>query len=189
MAASTTMSYHVSGPVVLQASVGALTGTVRAFAPVGVAEDGIDLEFRPFYSEIRHDGGGGPSGDAVEFIFLNWSILARLTLVPFAGTYVNMLRAMSQGNNAGTEGIMTTPGTLYGQGNESAAATRNLPSIRFASADPDGGWTLNNCLVSRPGSGKWSTRETKPQFEFRAINNFLVGTNTSIYNNTLYTRS
>lgn len=189
MAASTTLSYHVSGPVIVQATVGALTSGVRAFAPVGVCEDGIDLEFRPFISEIKHDGGGGPSGDAVEAIFLNFSIMCRATLVPFAGTYMNMLRAMSQGNNAGTEGVMVLPGSLYGQGNSVAAATNNMPSVKFTSSDPDGGWTLNQCLVTRPGSGKWSTRETKPQLEFRAINNIIIGSVTSILANVLYSRS
>ncbi len=191
MAASTTLSYHVSGPVIVQAQVGTLTGAVRAYANVGVCEDGIDLEFRPFNSEIKHDGGGGPSGDAVEFIFLNFSILARFTLVPFAGTYMNMLRAMSQGNNAGTEGVMVIPGTLYGQGNAAtgATATANLPGVKFTSSDPDGGWTLTKCMITRPGSGKWSTRETKPQIEARAINNFIVADATSILAFVLYSRT
>lgn len=189
MAASTTLSYHVSGAVILQATVGALTSGVRAYGNIGVCEDGIDLEFRPFVSEIKHDGGGGPPGDALEFIFLNWSILIRCTLVPFAGTYVNMLHAMSQGNNGGTEGVMGSPGALYGAGNSLTPATNNLPSVKFTSADPDGGWTLNSAMVTRPGSGKWSTRETKPQFEFRAINNILVGVNPTILANTLYARS
>lgn len=189
MAASTTLSYHVAGPMILQAQVGTLTGTVRAWANVGVCEDGIDLEFRPFISEIKHDGGGGPSGDALEAIFLNWSILMRCVLVPYAGTYMNMIHAMSQGNNAGTEGTMVNPGSLYGQGNASAVATNNMPGVRFTSNDPDGGWTLTNCLITRPGSGKWSTRETKPQLEFRAINNILVGTNPTILSNVLYSRT
>lgn len=189
MAASTTLSYHIGGPMILQASVGTLTSGVRAFANVGVCEDGIDLEFRPFVSEIKHDGGGGPSGDALEFIFLNWSILIRCTLVPYAGTYMNMLHAMSQGNNAGTEGVMGTPGTLYGAGNSLTPATNNLPSAKFTSSDPDGGWTLGSCMITRPGSGKWSTRETKPQMEFRAINNILVGVNPTITASVLYSRS
>lgn len=192
MAASATLLYHISGPVIVQATVGALTSGVRAYGNLGVCEDGIDMEFRPFVSEIKHDGGGGPSGDAVEFIFLNWSIMARFTLVPFAGTYMNMLRAMSQGNNAGAEGTMVTPGTLYGQGNTAtpfAASTANVPALKFTSSDPDGGWTLNNCMVTRPGSGKWSTRETKPQFEVRAFNNLIIGNVTSIINNVLYSRS
>lgn len=192
MAASTTLSYHISGPVVVQATVGSLTAALRAYANVGVCEDGIDLEFRPFVSEIKHDGGGGPPGDALEFIFLNWSIMARFTLVPFAGTYMNMLRQMSQGSNAGTEGTMVTPGSLYGQGNTASpftAATNNLPALKFTSSDPDGGWTLNNCMITRPGSGKWSTREVKPQLEVRAINNIIIGNVTSIASNSLYTRS
>lgn len=193
MAASTTLSYHVGGPMILQAQVGTLTGNVRAWANVGVCEDGIDLEFRPFISEIKHDGGGGPSGDAVEAIFLNWSILMRCTLVPYAGTYMNMIHTMSQGLNSaavtGTEGVMAVPGSLYGQGNMSAVATNNMPGVRFTSSDVDGGWTITNCLITRPGSGKWSTRETKPQLEFRGINNILIGTVTSILANPLYTRS
>lgn len=193
MAASTTLSYHVSGPVILQAAVGALTVGVRAYANVGVCEDGIDLEFRPFQSEIKHDGGGGPSGDAVEFIFLNWSIMIRCTLVPFAGTYMNVLHAMSQGlyraTATGTEGVMTMPGTLYGQGNDAVAATNSLPAVKFTSSDPDGGWTINAAMITRPGSGKWSTRETKPQLEFRGINNILVGVNPTINTNVLYSRA
>lgn len=177
MAPSNTMSYHVSGPVVLQLNTTPLT--VATWVNVGVCEDGIDLEFRPFFSEIKSDGGGGPSGDAVEFIFLNWSVLARCTLVPFAGNYTNIARRFGQATT--TEGTMVTPGTLYG-------LNGFLPGVRFASADVDGGWQLTRCMVTRPGSAKWSTRETKPQFEFRAINNFDPGSFTSINANVLYVR-
>lgn len=175
----TTLSYHCSGPIVIEAAIGASD----AFVVVGVCEDGADVELRPFTSDIKFDGAGGPAGDAGEIIFLNYTAIVRCNLVPFAGTYVNRLRAISQANG-GVEGVMVVPGTLFG-------ANGNLPSVRFlvsATGEVDGGWQFTNCQVRVPGTGKYSTRETKPQWEFRAINYVAPASSPLITGNTLYER-
>jgi len=175
---ATTFSYHVSGPILIEAAI----GVSEAFVPVGMCEDGADVELRAFTSDIKFDGAGGPAGDAGEIIFLNYTALVRCNLVPFAGVYTNRLRAISQASP--TEGVMVMPGTLYG-------ANGYLPSVRFAvsaTGEVDGGWEFFRCQVRGPGSGKYSTRETKPQWEFRAINYIDPAEEATILNNTLYTR-
>lgn len=176
----TTLSFHVSGPIIIQAGI----GSSFAFVNVGVCEDGADVELRPFTSDIKFDGAGGPAGDAGEVIFLNYTAIVRANLVPFAGTYVNKLRALSQANGAGTEGTMVVPGTLFG-------ANSNLPTIKWTASavgEVDGGWLFTNCQVRRPGDMKASTRESKPNFEFRAINYIAPAVSPLITNNVLYSR-
>jgi len=176
---ATTPSYHVAGPITIQANI----GSASAFVNVGVCEDGADVELRPFTSDIKFDGAGGPAGDAGEIIFLNFTAIVRCNLVPFAGAYVNKLRAMSQANGAGTEGVMVVPGTLFG-GNS------NLPTIKWASGagEVDGGWLFTYCQVRNPGSNKASTLETKPNFEFRAINYVNPASSPVITSSVLYSR-
>jgi hypothetical protein len=154
---------------------------------VGECRDGAELLFRPFTHDIKHDGAGGPEGDAAEVIQLNYSVEVRCQLVPYSGTYVNKLRAMSANNGAGTEGVMVAPGTLFG-------ASSNLPSIKFtsnATYEVDGGWTFSTCQVVAPGHGKWGVTETMPDFGFRAINYQAADTYRtagSIVGNVLYVR-
>lgn len=177
---ASTLSFHVAGPIVIQANI----GSSSAFVNVGVCEDGADVELRPFTSDIKFDGAGGPAGDAGEIIFLNFSAIVRANLVPFAGTYVNKLRAMAAANGAGTEGVMVVPGTLFG-------ANSNLPTIKWtasATGEVDGGWLFTYCQVRNPGSMKASTRETKPNFEFRAINLILPASSPLITSSVLYSR-
>ncbi len=184
MAPSSNFSYHVAGPLIIQASC----GTSNAVVPVGTCRDGAELLFRPFTHDIKHDGAGGPEGDAAEIIFLNYSVEVRCQFVPYSGLYVNRLRAMSANNNSGTEGVMVAPGTLFG-------ASTNLPSITFtvsSAREVDGGWTFNTCQVVAPGHGKWGVTETMPDFGFRAINYIAADsyrTAGSIVGNVLYVRS
>lgn len=172
---ATTGSYHVSGPIVIQANIGNSNANVN----VGLCEDGAEVSLRAFVHEIKDDGGGGPSGNAVEFILLNVEARCRCTLVPFAGTYLNSLRAHGQATS--TDGVMVTPGTLYGGNN-------HLRGISFASNDTDGGWAFNNCLIERMGDAKYNTKDTKPQLEFRAINYLSPVSYANINGNTLYAR-
>lgn len=181
MAAATTYSYHIAGPITLEAF---LTGS---YQKVGECRDGADILLRPFTHDIKHDGAGGPEGDAAEIIFLNYGAEIRCQLVPYAGTWVNMLRAMSMANGSGTNGVMITPGTPFGQ-------TSNLPAIRFqanATYEVDGGWQFSTCQVVRAGDLKISPVESVVDFGFRAINYIAADsyrTAASIVGNTLYSR-
>lgn len=172
---TTALGYHVAGPIVLQANIGAGPSYVN----IGVCEDGIDIELRQFTHDIKFDGAGGPEGDAAEVIFLNATAIVRCVLVPFSGTYVNSLRAYAQA--ASVNGVMSGPGTLYG-------TNGNLISVQFTSNDVDGGWRFTYCQVVRAGSNKASTKESKPVWEFRAINYLDPSTDITIASNTLYTR-
>ncbi len=156
-------------------------GTPPAFAVVGVCEDGIQLEFQVFAKEIKSDGAGGPEGAPANFYFLNAVLIARCNLVPYGGTYVNRLRAMAAANQGGTEGVMVMPGTIYEDGN-------NLPGVRFSSSDVDGGWWLRDCLVSRAGNFKAGVIESKPEWEFKAINCYNPATTATISGNVLYSK-
>ena len=171
------LSYHVAGPILIQANI----GVANAFVVVGICEDGADIDLQQMTHSIKDDGGGGPEGAEVEEIFLNAVANVRCTLVPFAGNYVNKLRAMAQANVGGVDGVMLTPGTLFGTNN-------NLPSIKITSSDIDGGWQFTTCRVVRAGSNRVSTKESKLQFEFRAFNFLDPSVNVSINTKTLYSR-
>ena len=183
MAASATVSYHVAGPCVLQATV----GNGGAYATVGVCEDGIDLEFRNYVREVKADGAGGPDGAPANFVYLNSTLTLRCVLVPFAGVAVNRLRlAADAGWNTvpGTDGVMVQSGTLY-----ASTTTNSLVGVKFTSNDPDGGWTVGRCLVRKSGDLKASPNVSKPVFEFLGINAYDYLTAATILGNTLYTRS
>lgn len=178
MGASEFRLYHVAGPAVLQAQVGA----AFAWATVGVAEDGIDLTFRTFRREIKPDGAGGPEGAPANFLFLNQTLTARCVLVPYAGVYVNRLRSLSQATFNDTDGVMPQSGTLYG------FSGGYLNGIRFSSSDPDGGWWLRTCQVSMPGDFKASPNVSKPVMEFTAINWYNPSSVATILGNVLYSK-
>lgn len=180
MAPSTGFSFHVTGPVLIEAAIGGGS----SFVSIGMCEDGADVELKPFTSDIKFDGAGGPAGDAAEIISLNYGATLRCNLVPFAGTYTNLLRAISQCNGGGSEGVMSMPGTLYGFNGQ-------LPAVRFTASavgEVDGGWEFFYCQVRVPGNAKYSTRESKPQWEFRAINYLDPSVHSTIYQRTLYSR-
>lgn len=180
MAASNTLSFHVSGPILVQANIGA----VSAFVTIGECRDGFDINFIPFTHDIKADGGGGPDGDAMEVISLNQSVIGRCQLTPYAGNYVNTLRACAQGSSAATAGVMIVPGTLYG-------ASGALVTVKFtvnASFEVDGGWQFTACQVRRMGDFKTGVKENVLDFEFRALNYRDVGTYPTIAGATLYSR-
>lgn len=179
MPPANTLSYHVAGPIIPQCNI----GVSNAFVNLGVCEDGADLDFIQAVSDIKDDGGGGPSGFEVENIFLNAVVVIRFTLVPWAGNYVNTLRAMSQAGT--TDGTMVTPGTLFGM-------NAKLPSLKIpvsATGEVDGPWTFTTCRVVRAGSHRASTRESKLAMEFRAFNFLDPSSATSIVGKVLYARS
>ena len=179
MAAATTFSYHVAGPIVPQANV----GSANAYVPIGVCEDGADFDFTVAASDVKHDGGGGPAGFETDNIFLNMIVAVRLTLVPFAGVYLNNLRIKSHAG--ATEGVMVQPGTLYGENSMYVGLYLPVSSV----GEIDGPWWFRSCRVVKPGSMKVSDRESKPQFEFRAINYFPIVSQNTILNNILWSRS
>jgi len=176
MPASTTMSYHVAGPIVPQLNIGSL----NAFVSIGVCQDGATVDLEPATHGIMSDGGGGPSGKPVEYIQLNYVATVRFKLVPFAGTYVNKLRAMAIAS--ATDGTPPTPGTLFG-------ANGYLPSLYLPSADGDGPWLFNNVKVVRPGSVNVNTKESTPDWEFSAMAYFDPATYTSVSGRPVYTRA
>jgi hypothetical protein len=184
MGASSTFSYHVSGGVVPQVSVGASS----AYVPIGICEDGADIDIQIAAHNVKHDGGGGLDGFEVENIFLNAVCIIRFTLVPFGGSVVNALRARAEaiaGSSASagpTDGTMVVPGTLYG-------TNSLLPGLYLPSLDVDGPWWFRTCRVVKAGSNRISTKDTKPQWEFRAINYFNVASINSISTNVLYSRT
>ena len=178
MAASDTFSYHVNGPVVPQCNI----GSANAFVGIGVCEDGADIDITTFVKPIKHDGGGGPEGAETNDIFLNAIAIIRMTLVPFAGTRINTLRAKQQAGS--TDGTMVVPGTLYGE--NSMYVGLYLPVL---AGEGDGPWWFKTCRVVKAGSNKVSDKETKPVFEFRAINYFAIASANTIASNVLYTRA
>src|SRR5687768_17283200 len=91
MAAQNTQSYHVDGPVAPQCNI----GVAAAYVTLGVCQDGADITITPMTHPIKSDGGGGPEGGAVEIIQLNAIAEVRFRLVPYAGNYVNALRAIA----------------------------------------------------------------------------------------------
>lgn len=184
-APSDSLSYHVTGPVTIYATV----GSAAAWMAVGHCKDGADIELRPFTHDVKWDGGGGPDGDAVEVIALNFTAIIRCSFVPFSGNAVNRLRARSQASGSmTTDGVMPVPGTLYG-------TNGYLVGVRFTSGDVDGGWQFGNsgsgngiCQVIAPGSARYNTKETEPQWQFRAINFINPALVASIGTAVLYTR-
>lgn len=178
---STSWSYHVAGPITLEVYISG------AYVKVGECRDGADILLRPFTHDIKHDGAGGPEGDAAEVIFLNYAAEIRCQLVPYSGTYVNILRGFSQANSAATNGVMPAPGKLFG-------FSSNLTGVQFqvnATYEVDGGWQFPYCQVVRAGDMKISPVESVVDLGFRAIN-YIAPTAYqsagSITGNTLYSR-
>lgn len=157
-------------------------GLSSAFVPIGVCEDGADLTFRIYASDIKFDGAGGPGGAEAENIFLNMTIDARFSFVPYGGTYLNQLRALA-GAVAGTlDGVMASPSTLYGMNGF-------LPSLYLPSTfDPDGGWLFTQGRVIIPGDNKLAVTETKPTISYRAYNFINPSLFTTIFGRVLYQR-
>lgn len=182
MAPANTLSYHVAGPIIPQASV----GSANAYVNLGVCEEGADIDIQVAKHDIKHDGGGGLDGFETNKIFLNAIATIRFRLVPFAGNYINTLRSRSMATS-GTDGVMTQPGTLLGENGFFVGLY--LPVYAGANFEGDGPWWFRTCDVVRPGSNRVSTKETKLDFEFRAINYFVISSFTSILTNTLYSRS
>lgn len=181
MAPANTLSYHVYGPVIPQCDV----GTARAYVTLGVCEEGADIDIQPIKHDIRHDGGGGVDGGPTNKIFLNCLCTIRFRLVPFAGNYINILRARAMA--AATDGTMPSPGTLMGEG--AFFSGLYLPVTGVGNFEGDGPWWFRSCDVIRPGSNKVSTKETKLDFEFQCLNYFSIASFTSIANNVLYSRT
>lgn len=174
-------SYHVAGPMTLEVYISG------AYVKVGECRDGADIILRPFTHDVKHDGAGGPEGDAAEVIFLNYAAEIRCQLVPYSGTYVNTIRGFSMANSGGTNGVMVAPGTLMG-------ASSNFTSVRLqanATYEVDGGWQFGYCQVVRAGDMKVSPVESIVDLGFRALN-YIPATSYqsagSIVGNTLYTR-
>ena len=190
MAASTVLQYHVSGPIVPQCNI----GLSNAFVNIGVCEEGVDIILQNAVHDVKFDGGGGQDGFEAENVWLNAICTIRFALVPYAGAYVNRLRALSQAVGPGSynnpDGVMGMPGTLFGMNSQ-------FPSLYIPSngslgglvGDPDGPWWFPTCRVIRPGDGRYNTKETRPQFEFRAINFINPTITPTIFNSALYTRT
>jgi len=168
--------YHVNGPLVPQAGVGSL----GALVGLGVCQDGATIDLRPARHPIKSDGGGGPEGEAVEWIFLNYVATIRFKLVPYDDTAVNALR--SAAITTAVEGQAVTPGTLYG-------ANGFLPALYLPGSDAGGPWYFPHVSVVRPGSVQQSTKETTPDWEFQGMIYFNPATNNSINGLPLYTRA
>ena len=179
MAASDTFSYHVAGPIIPQCNI----GSVGAWVNIGVCEDGVDFDFQVAASDVKHDGGGGPAGFETNNIFLNAICTIRFTLVPFGGTRLNTLRTRAMAG--GTEGVMVQPGTLYGENSMYVGLYIPVSAV----GEVDGPYRFPQCRVVRPGSLRAHTRESKPQFEFRAINYFPIAVQNTILGNTLWART
>lgn len=176
MAAGNLPVYHVAGPIAPMAGV----GSGGALVTLGVCQDGATVEIQPAVHAIKSDGGGGPEGDEVEWLGLNAVAIIRFKLVPYAGLYVNALRAASYAS--GTEGVLPIPGTLFG-------ANGFLPALYLPTFDVDGPWYFPGVRVVRPGGNQVSTKETTPDWEFRALVNFNPTTNVSVAGGALYTRA
>lgn len=170
------LSYHVPGPIGPMVSVGGGGSLVT----VGMCEEGADIDIQIAQHDVKHDGGGGQDGFEVENVFLNAVCVVRFTLVPYDTAFVNAIRAAANAN--ATAGVMPVPGTLYGMNGF-------LHSLFLPSGDADGPWRFPYCRVVRAGNNRVNTKETKPQFEFRAINWFNPASKGSIVGNTLYQRS
>lgn len=178
MAASNNITIHVAGPILVQANI----GPGPSFVTVGECRDGFDINFIPFTHDVKYDGAGGPDGDAGEIIFLNCSVIGRCQLTPYAGNYVNSLRAYAQAT--AVNGVMAAPGILYG-------ASGALLTIKFTAStvyEPDGGWQFTSCQIRRMGDFKTGVKENVLDFEFRAINYRLVTSSPTIEGATLYSR-
>lgn len=182
MPAANTLSYHVFGPIIPQADV----GSARAYVNLGVCEEGADIDIQVAKHDVKHDGGGGTDGFETDKIFLNAIVTVRFRLVPFAGNYINVLRARAHGSGS-TDGLMVMPGTLMGEGGFFSGLY--LPVTAGGNFEGDGPWFFPSCDVVRPGNNRVSTKESKLDFEFRAINYFAVASSPTIFGNYLYKRS
>jgi hypothetical protein len=155
-------------------------GAGNALVTLGVCQDGATVEIQPAAHGIKSDGGGGPEGNEVEWIQLNAVAIIRFKLVPYAGVYINALRAAAVAS--GSEGVLPIPGTLFG-------ANGFLPALYLPTLDGDGPWYFPTTRVVRPGGNQVSTKETTPDWEFRALINFDPTTNVSVAGLPLYTRA
>lgn len=200
MAAATTLSYHCFGPIVPKCDIGA----AHAYVPIGVCEDGANIEFQIATRPIKSDGGGGDQSFEVNEFFLGMLVTIRFKLVPFAGVYVNILRAKSQMGGfelgvSGQDGTLPTPGTVYAfDDNSFIDPGSGLGFIKpgycgltlpVLAGEGDGPWWFPSCKIVKPGNNQVSTKETKLDFEFRALciyNEHAVG---DITDYDLYTRT
>lgn len=176
MPPANTLGYHVSGPVAPQFGI----GSAGAFVTVGVCYDGATIDIPLAQHGIFSDGGGGPQGKPVEWIALNAVATIRFKLIPYAGNYINKLRALAVGS--ATEGVLPIPGTLMG-------GNGFLPPLYLPSADGDGPWTFSNVRVVKPGSNQVSTKETGPDWELEGLVYFDPSVYISVGGRTLYTRA
>lgn len=182
MAASADQTYHVFGPCIPQCNV----GTAGAMVALGECQDGGNITIQPIKHGIRSDGGGGSDGGDVEKLILNAIATIRFKLVPFSGLYINKLRAWAIGS--ATEGQAVLPGTLLGGGG--FLPQLYLPLLGGTGVvEPDGPWYFPNCEIIRPGDVQVHTKETTPEFEFKAMIYYNPVTYTSINGRTLYTRA
>jgi len=172
-------SYHVHGPIAPQFPFGA----ANALTAIGTAQDGADITITPLVHGIKSDQGGGMDGAPVENIFLNAIATIRFRLVPFDGTFVTKLRALSIAS--ATDGTLVTPGTLYGGGSFYTACY--LP-LGIAGEEADGPWYFPVVRVVRPGDNRVWTKETTPEIELQAFV-YVPPTTASINTGVLYQRS
>ena len=178
-APTTVFSFHVNGPTVPQFNIG-LSG---AMVPVGVCEDGVDMTFRVYTRDIKFDGAGGPEGAEAENIFLNVTCDVRFALVPYGGTYLNILRSYAQAGQPGTaDGVMNMPGALYGL--NAALPSLYIPTI----FDVDGGYLFTTGRLTQMGDVRVGVKETKPVFNYRAFNYIDPALYNTIFDRVLYQR-
>jgi hypothetical protein len=144
----------------------------------------VDIALQQAVHDIKHDGAGGQDGFEAENIILNSAVTARFSLVPYGGALINTLRGFAQGQPFDLpDGIIPQPGTLFGLNNL-------LPGLYIPTFfDSDGPWTFLNCRVVNPGSNRVSTKESRPQFEFRNFNYVDPSIAATILGNVLYKRA
>lgn len=182
MAAGTTTTIHVAGPILPQCNIGG----AGAYVVLGECQDGATITIQPKVHGVRADGGGGLDGEPIDHIMLNAIAIIRFRLVPFAGVYINTLRAMALAS--GTDGQLVLPGTLFGANSKLPALY--LPLIGGTGAqEPDGPWLFPYNRVVAPGNPQVWVKETTPEFEFHAMVWYDPASVTSVSGRTLYSRA
>lgn len=179
MAASTTLSYHVNGPLIPQCNI----GSANAYVSIGECRDGASIVITPIKHGIKSDAGGGVEGGDVNKLMLNAIAEIRFTLVPYAGTYTNKLRAMAIGS--ATEGTLVVPG--FDMGAASMFPGLYLPN--GGGTDVDGPWNFPVCEIVAPGNVQEWTKESAPEFVFRAFIYIDPSAELSVASGVLYTRA
>lgn len=159
MPPSALTTIHVNGPVLPQCNLGA----AGAYVTVGECQDGVSIQILPKEHGVYADGGGGLSGEPIEYLMLNAIAVIRFKLVPYSGLYVNALRAKALASSI--DGSLPIPGTPYG-------ANSMFPGLYIpygGAQDPDGPWFFPANKVIAPGNPTVWTKETTPEFELRAM--------------------